>query len=111
MTARREPSAGSGDRARWATFGALVQELVEQVDDETRGPLKSVEILRRARLDGYEGAKSAIYELIDELRPHGITMMVRFQGCRASSPSTTSARCGSPTWTVVVRWSGSSARG
>ena len=33
-------------------FRTLVQELVEQVDEETHAPLKSVEILRRARLDG-----------------------------------------------------------
>ena len=71
---------GIGRPSKVAQFRALVQELVEQVDEETRAPLKSVEILRRARLDGYEGGKSAIYELIAELRPHGTTMMMRFEG-------------------------------
>ena len=52
----------------------------QQVDEETHAPLKSVEILRRARLDGYQGGKSAIYELIAELRPHATTMMLRFEG-------------------------------
>ena len=62
---------GIGRPSKVAPFRTLVQELVERVDEETRAPLKSVEILRRARLDGYEGGKSAIYELIAELRPHG----------------------------------------
>ncbi len=71
---------GIGRPSKVAPFRTLVQELVERVDEETRAPLKSVEILRRARLDGYEGGKSAIYELIAELRPHGTAMMMRFEG-------------------------------
>ena len=51
-----------------------------EVDEETRAPLKSVEILRRARLDGYEGGKSAIYGLIAELRPDAAQLMMRFEG-------------------------------
>ena len=61
-------------------FRALVQELVAEVDEETRAPLKSVEIMRRARLDGYQGGKSALYELIAELRPDGTQLMMRFEG-------------------------------
>ena len=80
MTARREPNARSGDRARWRRSGGLVQELVEEVDEEALAPLRSVEILRRARLDGYEGGKSAIYKLIAELRPHVAQLMMRFEG-------------------------------
>ena len=102
---------GIGRPSKVAAFRALVQELVKEVDDQTRAPLKSVEILRRARLNGYQGGKSAIYELIAELRPHATQLMMRFEGCRASSRSTTSARCGSPTWTAAVRWCDSSARG
>ena len=55
---------GIGRPSKVAAFCALVQELAEQGDEETHAPLKSVEILRRTRLDGYEGGKSAIYELI-----------------------------------------------
>ena len=51
-----------------------------EVDEETRAPLKSVEILRRARLNGYQGGKSALYELIAELRPHTRQLMMRFEG-------------------------------
>ena len=61
-------------------FRGLVQELVAEVDEETRAPLKSVEIMRRARLDGYQGGKSALYELIAELRPDGTQLMMRFEG-------------------------------
>ena len=61
-------------------FRALVQELVEEVDAQTRAPLKSVEILRRARLDGYQGGKSALYELIAELRPQATRLLMRFEG-------------------------------
>ena len=36
--------------------------------------------LVQARLDGYEGGKSAIYELIAELRPHAAQLTMRFEG-------------------------------
>jgi len=40
----------------------------------------SLEILRRARLDGYEGGKSALYALIATLRPKPTRPVVRFEG-------------------------------
>ena len=42
--------------------------------------LKSVEILRRARLDGYEGRKTAFYALVASLRPKDAKPLVRFEG-------------------------------
>ena len=69
-----------GRPSKVESFRAMVQELVEQVDAETRAPLKSVEILRRARLDGYQGGKSALYELIAELRPDATQLIMRFEG-------------------------------
>jgi transposase len=42
--------------------------------------LLSVELLRRARLAGYDGGKSALYELIRTLRPHAVRPLVRFEG-------------------------------
>ena len=78
---RRERAARKiGRPSKVAAFRTLVQELVEQVHEETRAPLKSVEILRRARLEGYQGGKSALYELIAELRPHARQLMMRFEG-------------------------------
>ena len=40
----------------------------------------SVELLRRARLAGYAGGKSALYELIRALRPRPVRPLVRFDG-------------------------------
>jgi transposase len=42
--------------------------------------LLSLEILRRARLDGYQGGKSALYSLVASLRPRLARPMVRFEG-------------------------------
>ncbi len=42
--------------------------------------LLSLEILRRARLDGYAGGKSSLYALIASLRPRPTRPMVRFEG-------------------------------
>lgn len=42
--------------------------------------LLSVELLRRAKLAGYAGAKSALYELVREVRPTTPRPMVRFEG-------------------------------
>jgi len=42
--------------------------------------LLSLEVLRRARLDGYEGGKSALYALISSLRPRPTRPLVRFEG-------------------------------
>lgn len=37
----------------------------------------SLELLRRARLDGYSGGKSALYDLVKELRPNTPRPVVR----------------------------------
>ncbi len=42
--------------------------------------LLSVEILRRMRLEGYQGAKTAMYALVRSLRPEDSRLMVRFEG-------------------------------
>src|SRR5687768_3133713 len=43
--------------------GFLIGELAVQPD------VLAVELLRRAKLKGYDGGKSALYELVKELRP------------------------------------------
>jgi hypothetical protein len=73
--------------------------------------LLSLEVLRRARLDGYQGGKSALYALISSLRPRLSRPLVRFEGCRASSPSTTSGTSTSASWTARRSASTSSRRG
>ena len=52
----------------------VVAELAKQPE------LLSVELLRRARLHGYSGGKSALYELIAGLRVHTPRPLVRFEG-------------------------------
>ena len=42
--------------------------------------LLSLEVLRRARLEGYGGGKSALYELIHSIRPKPVRLMTRFEG-------------------------------
>ncbi len=58
--------------APWA--GRLETWLAEDRD------LPGVELLRRAREVGYDGGKSALYELIGRLRVPSIAPMVRFEG-------------------------------
>jgi transposase len=52
--------------------------VVEQITKEE--DLLSLEILRRARLKGYAGGKSALYELIHSIRPKPVRLMTRFEG-------------------------------
>jgi transposase len=52
----------------------IARELVAQPD------VLAVELLRRARNDGYEGGKSALYALVRELRPERPQPIVRFEG-------------------------------
>ena len=56
-------------------FRSFVAQLIE-----TEPKLLSVEILRRAKLQGYTGSKSALYELIRELRPREVRIGMRFEG-------------------------------
>jgi transposase len=55
----------------------LIAELAAQPD------VLAVELLRRAKNKGYEGAKSALYELVKELRPKRVRPVVRFEGLPA----------------------------
>jgi transposase len=55
----------------------LIAELAAQPD------VLAVELLRRAKNKGYAGAKTALYELIKELRPKRVRPVVRFEGLPA----------------------------
>lgn len=66
---------GVGRPSKAEPFRAfLVGELVTQPD------VMSLELLRRARGQGYVGGKSALYELVKELRPERPMPVVRFEG-------------------------------
>ena len=56
-------------------FRSVIAEIVAREPD-----LLSVEILRRAKLKGYAGGKTALYELIAALRPKTVRPIVRFEG-------------------------------
>jgi transposase len=64
-----------GRPAKAEPFRPVVAEILAR---EPR--LLSVEILRRAKLKGYTGGKTALYALISVLRPKTIRPLVRFEG-------------------------------
>jgi transposase len=66
---------GVGRPAKAEPFRKLVGELLGEEPE-----LMSLEILRRARLAGYAGGKSALYELVAAVRPALVRPMVRFEG-------------------------------
>jgi transposase len=61
---------------------SLVQDFRKPVTDllEKEPNLLSVEVLRRMRLEGYQGQKSALYALIASVRPKDARVLVRFEG-------------------------------
>jgi transposase len=56
-------------------FRALVQRLLQE-----EPAMLSVEVLRRARLEGYAGGKSALFDLVANLRPEQVRLTMRFEG-------------------------------
>ena len=75
-TERRKRKLGRPSKAeRFRSF--LIAELAVQPD------VLAVELLRRAKNKGYDGAKSALYALVKELRPTRVRPVVRFEGLPA----------------------------
>jgi transposase len=66
---------GVGRPSKAEPFRGLV---VEQLAKEPE--VLSLEILRRARLAGYAGGKTALYELIHSIRPRPARLVTRFEG-------------------------------
>jgi transposase len=64
-----------GRPAKAEPFRSIVAEILAREPD-----LLSVEILRRSKLNGYTGGKTALYTLISALRPKTIRPLVRFEG-------------------------------
>ncbi|MGQ0642136.1 MAG: hypothetical protein ACT4P6_15420, partial [Gemmatimonadaceae bacterium] len=69
--ARRRP----GRRSKVAAYRDHVTAWLKE-DPE----LLSVELLRRAKLAGYDGAKSALYALVRTVRPSTLRPVIRFEG-------------------------------
>src|SRR5436190_18224656 len=72
---REREARGIGRPAKAEPFRAFVVEALALDPD-----LLSVEVLRRAKLKGYGGGKTALYDLISELRPKTVRPLVRFEG-------------------------------
>jgi transposase len=66
---------GIGRPAKAEPFRQKVVDLLIQEPH-----LLTVEILRRMRLEGYDGAKTALYALVRSVRPKSSRLMVRFEG-------------------------------
>jgi transposase len=66
---------GIGRPAKAEPFRPLVAQVLAQEPE-----LLSVEILRRVKLAGYTGGKTALYELVSALRPTTVRPLVRFEG-------------------------------
>jgi transposase len=64
-----------GRPAKAEPYRSLIAEILAQQPD-----LLSVEILRRVKLKGYDGGKTALYDLISTLRPTTVRPVVRFEG-------------------------------
>ena len=64
-----------GRPSKTAPFRDLVRKMMEQDPG-----LMTLEYLRRARLEGYGGSKSAFYKLVAELRPRAVDLQMRFEG-------------------------------
>lgn len=56
-------------------FRHTIQDLLAE-----KPPLMSLEILRRVRLAGYTGGKTALYEFVRSLRPEKVRPLIRFEG-------------------------------
>jgi transposase len=72
---REREARGIGRPAKAEPFRSVIAELLAGEPQ-----LLSVEVLRRIKLKGYEGGKTALYELIRELRPKTSRPLVRFEG-------------------------------
>jgi len=68
-------SRGVGRPSKAEPLRPFVAEVLEKEPG-----LMSLEILRRAKLKGYDGSKTALYGLIASLRPPKHTPVVRFEG-------------------------------
>jgi transposase len=74
-TAAEIARRGVGRPAKAEPFRALIIELLA-----AEPALLSLELLRRAKLKGYAGSKSAFYELVAAVRPAPSRPLIRFEG-------------------------------
>ena len=74
-------SRGVGRPSSIAQYKDVIEQWLEEPRADEDGPIQSQEILRRLRSEGYQGGKSAVYELVRRLRPKkAVVPLVRFEG-------------------------------
>ncbi len=74
-TRKQVKERGVGRPSKTEPLRAFVVDVLDKEPE-----LMSLEVLRRARLRGYEESKSAMYQLIAEVRPKQAKPVVRFEG-------------------------------
>jgi transposase len=73
--ARERAERKIGRPSTVANFRNQVIEILREIPD-----LASLEILRRVQEAGYQGGKTALYELVASVRPKAVQPLVRFEG-------------------------------
>jgi len=73
--AKERERRATGRPKKAGQYRTLIAEILAREPD-----LLSVEILRRVNLKGYDGGKTALYDLISALRPKTIRPIVRVEG-------------------------------
>lgn len=73
--ARERKTRRIGRPSKAEPFRAFAVQLLTKDPD-----LMSLEVLRRARADGYTGSKTAMYDLVASVRPKTERPIVRFEG-------------------------------
>ena len=72
---------GAGRPSDVAKYAPQIHEWLSEARDPADGPMKSQEVLARLRQAGYTGGKTAVYELVKQLRPpKTVVPIVRFEG-------------------------------
>lgn len=74
-TAAERRERGVGRPAKVADWRPFIERVLAKEPD-----LMTLEILRRARVDGYRGGKTRFYELVAGMRPRQVSPLVRFEG-------------------------------
>ncbi len=91
-----EDRRGAGRPGRAAAFEDMVREELEREPG-----LKSLELLRRAKLKGYTGRKSAFYEMVCPVRPSQSELLMRLEGLPAEFSRHDFGRSTSSSWTAT----------
>lgn len=73
--AETEREVPMGRPSTTAGFRAFVERELQQQPD-----VMTLELLRRARLEGYEGGRSAFYSMVKKVRKPGGSFVTRFEG-------------------------------